>query len=87
MFISSYITIHFFVKKLIFSNVYFSECNIRMFLYVFYLKKEPSIKYVRNWWEMGVHLKCLQLCIGGKGVKPHVYVLAAFLLYIVLFCL
>ena len=34
MFISSYTTIYFLVKKFIFSNVYFIEYNILMSLYV-----------------------------------------------------
>ena len=39
MFISSYITIYFFVKKFIFFNVYFSEYDIPMSLYVFLVEK------------------------------------------------
>ena len=38
MFISSYTTIYFSLKKFIFSNVYFNECDIRMSLYVFQLR-------------------------------------------------
>ena len=33
-----------------FECLYFSEYDIRMSLYVFWLRKGPSIKYVRNWW-------------------------------------
>ena len=51
MFSSSYTTIYFFVKKFIFFEcLYFSEYNIRISLYVFCLRKGPSVKYVRNWW-------------------------------------
>ena len=39
MFISFYITIYFFVKKFIFFNVYFSEYDIPMSLYVFLVEK------------------------------------------------
>ena len=48
MFISSDTTIYFFVKNFFFECFYFSEYNIRMFLFVFWLKNRPSIKYVRN---------------------------------------
>ena len=32
-----------------FECLYFSEYDIRMLLFVFWLRKRPSIKYVRNW--------------------------------------
>ena len=34
-----------------FECLYFSECDIRMSLYVYWLKKWPSIKYADNRWE------------------------------------
>ena len=50
MFISFYTIIYFFVKKIYFVIcLYFSEYDIRMSLYVFWLAKRPSIRYVRNW--------------------------------------
>ena len=50
MFTSSYTTIYFFVKKFICSNVYISVNTIFECLYMlFWLRKVPSIKYVRNW--------------------------------------
>ena len=39
MFISSYITIYFFVKNFFFECLYFSEYDIRMFLFAFWFKK------------------------------------------------
>ena len=54
MFISSYTTIYFFVKKIIFSNVYISVNKIFECLYIlFWLRKGSSIKYVCNWQLVG----------------------------------
>ena len=47
MFISSYITIYLFVKNFLFQCLYFSECNIRMFWFVFCLTNRPTINRVR----------------------------------------
>ena len=45
----------FFHKEIYFFEcIDFSEYNIRMSLYVFWLKKESSIKYVRNWWGLRI---------------------------------
>ena len=56
IFISSYTTIYFFVKKFYFFKcLCFSEYDIRMSLYVFWLRKGPSIKYV--WKVIGCLLK------------------------------
>ena len=48
MFISYYTIIYFFVKNFFFECLYFSEYDIRMFLFVFWLRNRPSIRYVRN---------------------------------------
>ena len=93
MFISSYTTIYFFVKKFFFP----------MFLFpmFFWLRKGPSIKYVRNWWGIGEIIQNTYSCVQGEGVSRLVctYVLtplhshlffmflAAFLSYSVLFYL
>ena len=48
-----------------------------MSLYVFWLRKTPSIHHVRNWWgiERGRgHPKCVQLRVGTGGVTYDVYV-------------
>ena len=42
-----------------------------MFLFVFWLRNRPPIKYLRNWgigggWGVG-HPKCLQVHTGGEG--------------------
>ena len=48
----------FFCNEIYFLEcLYFSECHIRMSLYVFWLKKGQTIKYVRNWWGKGVSPK------------------------------
>ena len=51
MFISSYTAIYFFAKNFFFFKcLYFSEYNIQMlFLFVFWLRNRPSIKYVHNY--------------------------------------
>ena len=49
MFISSYTTIYFFIKIFFFKCLYFSEFDIQMFLFAFWLRNRPSIKYVCNW--------------------------------------
>ena len=48
MFISHYTTIYFSVKIFFFERLYFSEYDIRIFLFVFWVEKRPSIKDVRN---------------------------------------
>ena len=48
MFISYYTIIYFLVKNFFSECLYFSEYNILMFLFVFWLRNRPSIKYVRN---------------------------------------
>ena len=58
MFLSSYTTIYIFRKEICFFECfYFSEYDIRMSLYVFWLRKGPSIKYLCNFWGMGCHSK------------------------------
>ena len=77
------ITLYFFVKKFTFSNVYiFSEDDVQMSLYVFWLRETPSVKYMRNWWGEGEegerhgegYPKCIQLRTEGGGVTLNVYV-------------
>ena len=56
MFISSYTTIYFFVKKFIFSKVYISVNKILECLYMFlWVRKGPSLSTYAtgNWWGMG----------------------------------
>ena len=51
MIISSSTTTYFYVKIFIFFEcLYFCEYDIRMPLYGFWLRKGPSIKYLRNWY-------------------------------------
>ena len=76
MFTSSYtiyIYIYFFFLKEIyfFEWLNFSEYDIWM---SFWLRKGPSIKYVRKWWGMGRHPKCVQLRTRAGSVTSHVYV-------------
>ena len=71
MFISSYNYYLFFRKKIIFLNVYiFSEYDIRISLYVFWLRMGSSIKYVRNWWGMGVIQNAYSF-LQGEGRECH----------------
>ena len=90
MFISSCTTIkdYFFFKCL-----YFSEYDIRMFLYVFWLRNRPSIKYVRNWengGEVWLDSKCVQVHTEGEGyhtlcVRTHLhYLFSCF--YLMVYC-
>ena len=48
MFISYYTIIYFFVNNFFFECLYFSECDIQMFLFVFWLIDRLSITYVHN---------------------------------------
>ena len=57
MFISYYTIIYFFVNNFFFECLYFSEYDIRMFLFAFWLRNRPSIKYVRNQGNGGGHPK------------------------------
>ena len=74
MFISYYTIIYFFVKNFFFERLYFSEYNIRMFLFTFWLRNRPSIKYVRKTrgMEKG-HPKCLQMRTEKRGITLHVH--------------
>ena len=75
MFISTYTTICFFEKKLIFSNIYISvNSNVFMF---FLLRKGPSIKYVRSWWGIQSAYSCVQ----GEGVSRLMCAYALILLH------
>ena len=47
MFISCYTIIYFFVNNFFFECLYFSEYDIPMFLFVFWWRNRPSIKYER----------------------------------------
>ena len=49
-----------------------------MFLFVFWLRKKPSIKYLHNWGNGGGHPKCAQVRTGGEGyhascVRRHLH--------------
>ena len=80
MFILSYTTIYFFIKKSIFSNVYISVSTLFECLHMlFWLRKRPSIKYVRKWQlvvkvVIWVHPKYVQLRTGRGSVMSHMYV-------------
>ena len=57
---------HLFLRKEIYFSecLYFSKCDVRMFLYVFWLRRRgPSIKCVRCRCGEGDHPKCVQ---GGE---------------------
>ena len=72
IFISSYTTIYFFVKNIFLECLYFSKCDIRIFLLVFWLRNWPSIKYVRNWWNGGRVKQNVHRCAQEEGVEKPV---------------
>ena len=69
VFISYYTIICFFAKKKFFECFYFSEYAIRMFLFVFWLRNMPSIKYVGNKGNERGHPKFLQM--RRRGERCH----------------
>ena len=80
-FISSSPTIYFFPIIFFFECLclYFSEYDIQMFLFVFWLRNRPSIKYVTRGMEED-HPKCVQVPTEGEGyhtlcVGTHLYYL------------
>ena len=76
MFISSCTTIPLILsyRNLFFECLYFRKYSIRMYLYVFWLRKGPSIKCVRNWWgDLGGHPKCVKLHLGGASVSQNTF--------------
>ena len=92
MFISYYTIIYFFVKNFFFECLYFSEYDIRMFLFVFWLRNRPSIKYVRNQGNGEGSSKMFTDAYRGRGVSRFMctYALTSlfmFLSYGVLFYL
>ena len=72
-----YFILHYrlFFRKEIYSLecFYFSEYDIRMFLFVFWLRKGQPIKYVRNWRGYVWPSKMRTTGYRGRGVTPHVY--------------
>ena len=83
MFISFYTTIYFFVKKnYFFQCLYFNEYDIQICFYTFFwLRKGPSVKYVRNWWEMERDIQNAYNCVQGEChascVRTHLYYLVS----------
>ena len=57
------------LKEFFLECLYFSEYDIRMFLFVFWLRNTPSIKYTRSWGNGGGHPKCVQVRTGGGELK------------------
>ena len=52
-----------------FECLYFSEYDIRMLLFFFWLRNRPSIKYIRNWGTRGGDPKYVQVRTGGGELK------------------
>ena len=71
-----YFILHYhslFRKEFFFEWLYFSEYDIRMFLFFFWLINRPSIKCVRNWGNGGRSSKmCTSAYRGMRGVTPYV---------------
>ena len=64
----------FFRKLFFFECSYFSEYDIRMSFFVFWLRGRLFTKYLRNWGNKGVIqnvCRCVQV---ERGIPPHVYV-------------
>ena len=80
MFISSYITIYFFVKNAFsFECLYFSKYDIRMFLSFSCEIGHPLGMYITRGME-GSHPECVQVRTGGEGyhascVRKHLHYL------------
>ena len=90
-----YFILHYYLsfrKEIcLFECLYFSECDIRMSLYVFWLTKGPSTKYIHNCWDNGGYPKCVHgevlsrlMCAYGLTLSLFMF-LAAFLSYSVFF--
>ena len=87
MFILYYTIIYFFVKIFFYECLYFSEYDIRMFLFVFWLRNRPSFKYVRNKGNGGGSFKMFTDKYMGRGIS-RVMCMYAFLHYLFsCFCL
>ena len=74
MFILSYTTIYFFVKKFIFSDVYISVNTIFECFYMFFgWEVSHQLSLLTTSGGMKGHPKCIQPLTGGGGVTPHVF--------------
>ena len=60
----------FLKNYLFFECLYFSEYDIRMLLFIFWLTNRPSIKYVRNW---AGQPKCVQVRTARGELKNRSY--------------
>ena len=80
IFISSYTTIYFSKENYFLECLYFSEYDIRMPLYVFWLRKELSVKYIHNWLVDEGSSKMRTAAYKGRGchalcVRTHLHYL------------
>ena len=93
---------HLFLRKkfFFFDCLYFSEYDIRMFLFILWLINKLSIKYVRNYGNRGSHPIYVQVRTEGEGyhascvlctytISFHVFVLCCLVFFhvFVLCCL
>ena len=70
MFISNYTITYVFVNNFFFFEcLYFSAYDIRMFLFVFWLRNRPSINYVSNKGNGGGWSKIFPDAYRGRGVS------------------
>ena len=73
MFIWFYATIYFFVKNILSEwIIVFSEYHIRMFLFIFWLRNRPSIKYVSNSGNEEGVIQNVYRCEQEEGVEKSV---------------
>ena len=57
---------------ILFECLYFSECDIRMLLFVFWLRNRPSSKCVCNWGNGGGSSKMCTGAYTGRAVEKSV---------------
>ena len=85
--VNVYFTLHyrlFFSKDFVFECLYFSEYDIRMVLFVFWLRVRPSIKYLNNW---GNEAGSSEMCTGGYGGRRVSRLMCTYALTLSLFIL
>ena len=92
MLILSYINIYFLVNIVFFECLYFSEYDIRMFLFAFWLRNRPFITYLRNRGNGGMSSKMCTGMYNGREVSrlicTYTLTLSLFIfsLYSVVYC-
>ena len=58
--------VYFFVINFFLECLYLSEYDVRMFLFVFWLRSRPSIKYMHNWGNREGVIQNVYRCVQEK---------------------